>query len=172
MSQRSSQILSTPKRNQPGLPSRSLRVQSLICIRFCDPIDYDPTDCSPPGSSVHGGAQAQILEWITISSFRGSFPPRDQTRVSCVSCTGRQIFFFFNHWATWEAPLLGERSTQKNHLVAESKMICTEMEREIQENVRERGTDLGNLWKQGTIILNIIREQKIAEYEDSKANLN
>ena len=27
----------------------------------------DPTDCSPPGSSVHGICQARILEWVAIS---------------------------------------------------------------------------------------------------------
>ena len=30
------------------------------------------TDCSPPGSSVHGILQAGILEWIATSSSRGS----------------------------------------------------------------------------------------------------
>ena len=34
---------------------------------------------SPPGSSVHGVLQARILEWVVISCFRGSSPPRDQT---------------------------------------------------------------------------------------------
>ena len=34
-------------------------------------------DCSPPGSSVHGIFLARILEWIAISSSRGSFQPRD-----------------------------------------------------------------------------------------------
>ena len=28
--------------------------------------------CSPPGSSVHGILQARILEWVVISSSRGS----------------------------------------------------------------------------------------------------
>ena len=31
-----------------------------------------PKDCSPPGSSVDGIAQARILEWVAISSSRGS----------------------------------------------------------------------------------------------------
>ena len=30
----------------------------------------DPTDYSPPGSSVHGISQARILEWVAISSSR------------------------------------------------------------------------------------------------------
>ena len=42
----------------------------------------DPTDSSPPGSSVHGILQARIQEWVTISFSRGSSWPRDQTRVS------------------------------------------------------------------------------------------
>ena len=40
---------------------------------------------SPPGSFVHGISQARILEWVAISSSRGSSQPRDQTRVSCVA---------------------------------------------------------------------------------------
>ena len=39
-------------------------------------------DCGPPGSSVHGILQARILEWVAVSSSRGSSPPRDQTYVS------------------------------------------------------------------------------------------
>ena len=31
------------------------------------PILRDPTDCSPPGSSVHGIFQARVLEWGAIS---------------------------------------------------------------------------------------------------------
>ena len=45
------------------------------------------------------GAQARILEWVAISSSRGSSQPRDWTQVSCVSGTGRQILY---HCATWE----------------------------------------------------------------------
>ena len=41
----------------------------------------------------HGILQAKILEWVVISFSRGSSRPRDQTRVSCVSCTGRQDSF-------------------------------------------------------------------------------
>ena len=53
----------------------------------------DPMDCSPPGSSVHGILQARILEWVAISYSRGSSQPRDGTRVTCVSCMGRQILY-------------------------------------------------------------------------------
>ena len=40
----------------------------------------DPTDCSPPGSSVHGIFQARVLEWVAISFSQGSSQPRDRTR--------------------------------------------------------------------------------------------
>ena len=46
----------------------------------------DTLDCNPPGSSVHGIFQARILEWVAISSSRGSSQPRDQTCGSRVSC--------------------------------------------------------------------------------------
>jgi len=50
-------------------------------------------DYSPPGSSVHGILQARILEWIAMPSSKGSFPSRDQTHISCISCTGRWMLF-------------------------------------------------------------------------------
>ena len=45
-----------------------------------------------------GILQARILEWVAIPSSRGSFPPRDWTKVSHIA--GR----FFTAWATREAP--------------------------------------------------------------------
>ena len=54
-------------------------------------------DYSPPGSSVHGISQARILEWVTMSSSRGSSWSRGRTQVSCI--TGR----YFTIWATREA---------------------------------------------------------------------
>ena len=60
----------------------------------------DHTDCrSPPGSSVHGISQARTLEWVALSSSRGSSWPKDRTRISCISRTGRQILY---HCTTWE----------------------------------------------------------------------
>ena len=47
-------------------------------------IIFDPTDCSPPGFSVHGILQAKILEWVTELSSRGSSRPRDRTHISCM----------------------------------------------------------------------------------------
>ena len=41
-----------------------------LCPTLCDSMD-----CSLPGSSVHGILWARILEWVTMSSSRGSFQP-------------------------------------------------------------------------------------------------
>ena len=45
------------------------------CLTLCHLMD-----CSPPGSFAHGILQARILEWIAISSSRGSSWSRDQTQ--------------------------------------------------------------------------------------------
>ena len=84
--------------------SFKIYIQSISSIYLCSVAKSyltlcNPMNCSLP--SVHEVFQAKILEWVAISSFRGSFWPRDWTHVSCVSCTGSWIFFF--HWATWEA---------------------------------------------------------------------
>ena len=42
-------------------------------------------DCSPPSSSAHGISQARILEWVVISSSRGSSWPSNQTHISCIT---------------------------------------------------------------------------------------
>ena len=83
--------------------SAPLSVPMLIyvwCAQSC-PTLYDPLDCSPWGFSVHGIFQTRILEWVAISSSRGSAQPRNQTQVSCVSYISWQILY---HCTTWEAP--------------------------------------------------------------------
>ena len=63
-----------------------------LCQTLCNPMD-----CNTPGSSDNGILQARILEWVAMSSSRGSFWPRDQTHVSYVSCIGRQGTLFKKH---------------------------------------------------------------------------
>ena len=63
------------------------------CVHACSPsLMSDSLQC-PPASSVHGISQARIVEWVVISSSRGSFQTRDQTWVPCVFCTGRQVLY-------------------------------------------------------------------------------
>ena len=67
------------------------RVHAQSCPTLCDPMD-----CSLLSSSVHWIFQVRILERVAISFFRGFSPPRDKTRVTCVSyIEGR----FFTRWA-------------------------------------------------------------------------
>ena len=57
----------------------------LLClVTQLDLTPCDPMDCSSPGFSGHGTSQAGILEWVAISSSRGSYRPRDWTLVSCI----------------------------------------------------------------------------------------
>ena len=61
-------------------------VQSLSPVWLsCDSMDY-----SQPAFSVHGICQARILEWVAISSIRGSSQRGEWT---CISCIGRQILY-------------------------------------------------------------------------------
>ena len=62
------------KNKKMALSSLSTRFSEIyieLAAQSC-PTLCDPVDCSPPGSSVHGIFQARILEWVAISSSRGS----------------------------------------------------------------------------------------------------
>ena len=81
----------------------SLKVKvkvAQLCLALCDPMD-----CSPPGSSVHGILQARILEWVAISSSRGSSWPRDHTWGSWI---GRQILYHLSHQGSQRARQLDD----------------------------------------------------------------
>ena len=56
-------------------------------------------DYSPPGSSVHGIFQAKILEWVAISSSRGSSHPIKLKSLESFALAGG----FFTTSITWEA---------------------------------------------------------------------
>ena len=82
----------------------------------------DPTDCSPPGSFVHGILQAGTLEQVTISFPRGSFRARDGSRVSCI---GRWVLYRAasrEAW-NWESP------GQTEELVLSVPSLRLQMER-------------------------------------------
>ena len=66
------------------LGAKSLQLHLTLC---------DPMNCSPPGSSARGILQPRILEWVAISSSRGSSQLRDQPHVSYASCIGRQVLY-------------------------------------------------------------------------------
>ena len=75
-----------------GSLANTVFIHSFIpVLLFCDPVD-----CSPPRSSVHGFPQARTLQWVAILFSRGSFWPRDRTRVSCIG------LWILHCWATRE----------------------------------------------------------------------
>ena len=61
--------------------TRQLVITECVCVQLC-PTLHDPVDCSPPVSFIRGIFQAEILEWVVISSSRGSSPLRDRNGVS------------------------------------------------------------------------------------------
>ena len=71
-------------------------LSSQLCLILCNPLN-----CSPPGYSVRGIFQVRILDWVVISSSRGSFRPKDQTPVSRVFCIAGWVFTT-KPWATLE----------------------------------------------------------------------
>ena len=50
------------------------------CLTLCN-----PTDCSPPGSSVYGIFPARILEWVAMPSSKTSSWPKNRIHVSCIA---------------------------------------------------------------------------------------
>ena len=81
-----------------------------------NPMQWNPMDCSPPGSSVHGISQARLLGWVAISFFREWLPfpsswPRNQTQVSLIASR------FFTIWATKEAIFLIKFFWYRDHLI-------------------------------------------------------
>ena len=52
-------------------PQKDEHVPACSTAQSCATL-HNPMDCSLPGSSVHGVFQAGILEWVAISSSRGS----------------------------------------------------------------------------------------------------
>ena len=74
---------------------RSINQGKLEVVKWCEVIQScltlcNPMDCSLPGSSLHGILQV-TLEWVAISSSRGSSRPRDRTQVSRIPGKGSTI---------------------------------------------------------------------------------
>ena len=85
------------------MPLRVTCWENVYCVCVCS-VDFATARAvahrAPPGKEKHGIFQARILQWVAISFSRGSSQPKDQTRISCVSCIGRWIVY---HQDIWEA---------------------------------------------------------------------
>ena len=68
-----------------GLPFPSPMHESEV-TQSC-PTLSDPTDCSLPGSSVHGIFQARVLEWVAIAFSEVWSGQGIKTRCLLVKCT-------------------------------------------------------------------------------------
>ena len=84
------------------LAFKQLRVGKKATLAMCVlvaqscPTHWDPMDCSPPGSSVHGILQARILKWVAKPS-PGDLPDPGTEPRSPVLQVG-----FSTPSATWE----------------------------------------------------------------------
>ena len=94
----------------------STRKKESESSQLCQPLWY-PIVCSLPGSSIHGLFQARILEWVAISSPRGSSQPRDETQVSRIA--GR----FYTVWPT--------SSVQFSSVAQSCPTLCDPMNRSM-----------------------------------------
>ena len=82
-----------------------------LCLTLCDTMDciHQAPPWYYPGRNTGVGCHFLL---------QGSSWPRDQTHVSCISWTGRQILY---HWAIWEAPCL---ILQVHNLLCEVTQSC------------------------------------------------
>ena len=58
---------------------------------------FDPMDCSPSDSSVHGILQTRILEWVAMPSSRGSSQPQGSNRSLLHPLHWRWVLYFEYH---------------------------------------------------------------------------
>ena len=67
---------------------------TIVCIISCFSCVWlcNTMNCSPTGFFVHGILLARILEWVAMSSSRGSSPPIEWTHISCISCIAGDSF--------------------------------------------------------------------------------
>ena len=71
------------------------------CLTLCD-----PTDCSLPGSSIHGIFQARELKWVAISFSRKIFPTQG-LNPGLPHC--RQTLYCLSHQGSQESTVVGLR---------------------------------------------------------------
>ena len=56
-------------------------------------------------SLAMGILQTRILEWVAMTSSKGSSRPRDQTCISYISCIGRQVLYLSRHCVVVQSPI-------------------------------------------------------------------
>ena len=76
--------------------SKCMHVHAQSCLTLCNPL----CNYTPPETSVHGVFQTRNTGVDGHFLFQESSQTRNQTHVSCISCTGRRILY---PCTTWEA---------------------------------------------------------------------
>ena len=90
----------------------------LLCLvaQSC-PTLCNPMDCSPPGSSAHGGSPGKNTGVGCHFLFQGIFPIQDWSQISCIASR------FFTDWATKVAlDELLPPNTKWNHPLSSPKL--------------------------------------------------
>ena len=79
-----------------------------------NPLQYscleNPMDRGAWVATVHGVLQARVLEWVAVPTSRESSPSTDQTHVSSISCTGRQVLYHYCHLGSHSWVCMGTQS--------------------------------------------------------------
>ena len=95
------------RHKNPHQNTSKLNVKGREVAQPC-PTLFDPIDCSPPGSSVHGILQARVLEWVAIffskqteynSTLKGSF-----TMIKWDLSQGCKDFLISANQSVWYIP--------------------------------------------------------------------
>ena len=87
--------------NSVSEPVAEMTLIFIVLTQPC-PTLCDATDCSPPGSCVHGILQTRIPEWAAISSSRGSSWPRDWTHFSFSFLDWQEDSLPLCQWLGWK----------------------------------------------------------------------
>ena len=79
-----------------------MKVKSESEVAQLRPTPSDPTDCSPPGSSIRGIFQAIVLEWVAIAFSDESYQVLKEELTPVVLNPFHRLeegtlFFFLNH---------------------------------------------------------------------------
>ena len=94
----------------------SMHAKSLqSCPTLCD-----PSDSSPPDSSVYKILQTRILKKVAMPSTRGSSQIRDRT---CISMSPSLAGDFFTTSTNWEALLMGYTPIQNKKVFLKKKNL-------------------------------------------------
>ena len=78
-----------------SLNSYISQVPAQLCLTL-----RDPTDCSLPGSSLHGISQEEYWSGLPFPPPGESSRPRDCTHISYISCINRWVLYHLRHLGT------------------------------------------------------------------------